>query len=77
MAQGIGRRDFLRYGALAAVGPGAVAQPPLRPAAPAAVEEVSLDALRQAVREGRLTARAITDACLDRIDALGIGYLTS
>ena len=70
MAQGIGRRDFLRYGALAAVGPGAVAQPPVRPAAPAAVEEVSLDALRRAVREGRLTARAITDACLDRIDAL-------
>ena len=70
MAAGIGRRDFLRYGALAAVGPGAAAQPRARPPASAAVEEVSVDALRQALREGRLTARAVTEACLARIAAL-------
>ena len=70
MAHGIGRRDFLRYGALSAVGPGAVAQSQLRRSAPAAVEEVSLEALRGALRDGSLTARAVTDACLARIDAL-------
>ncbi|MCY3842550.1 MAG: amidase [Acidobacteria bacterium] len=70
MAQEIGRRDFLRYGALATVGPGAGRQPRVRPSAPAAVEEVSLDDLRQAARNGRLTARALTDACLARIEAL-------
>ena len=70
MAYGIGRRDFLRYGALAAVGPGAAVQPSLRPSAPAAVEEASLDALLDALRAGRLSARAVTDACLARIDAL-------
>ena len=69
MATEIGRRDFLRYGALAAVGPGAVAQP-VRPPTAAAVEEVSVDSLRQAVRDGRVTARALTDACLARIAAL-------
>ena len=66
----IGRRDFLRYGALATVGPGTTAQPPGRVSAPAAVEEAGLDDLRQAVRDGRLTARAVTDACLARIAAL-------
>ena len=70
MTHRIGRRDFLRYGALATVGPGAAAQPRERPSAPAAVEEVALDSLRQAVRDGRLTARAVADACLARIDAL-------
>ena len=70
MSRPIGRRDFLRYGALATVGPRAAAQSRVPPPAPAAVEEVSLDALRQAVRDGRLTARAVTDACLARIAAL-------
>ncbi|MCY4073844.1 MAG: amidase [Acidobacteria bacterium] len=70
MAQEIGRRDFLRYGALAAVGPEAGRQPRVRPSAPAAIEEVSLDALREALGDGRLSARAVTDACLARIDAL-------
>ena len=70
MACRIGRRDFLRYGALATVGPAAAAQPRVRPSTRAAVEAVSLDALREAVRDGRQTARAVTDACLDRIDAL-------
>ena len=69
MACRIGRRDFLRYGALATVGPGPARQPGVR-STPAAIEEVSLDDLRQAARDGRLSARALTDACLTRIDAL-------
>lgn len=69
MACRIGRRDFLRYGALATVGPGAARQPGVR-STPAAIEEVSLDDLRQAARDGRLSARALTDACLTRIDSL-------
>ncbi len=70
MEHRIGRRDFLRYGALAAVGPGVAEQPSVRPSTPVAIEEVSLDDLRQAARDGRLPARALTDACLARIDAL-------
>ena len=70
MAHGIGRRDFLRYGALAAVGPEAVVLSQVRRSAPAAVEEVSLEALRGVLRDGSLTARAVTDACLARIGAL-------
>ena len=70
MEHRIGRRDFLRYGALAAVGPGVAAQPTVRPSTPVAIEEVSLDDLRLAARDGRLPARALTDACLARIDDL-------
>jgi amidase len=79
---GINRRDFLRYtaigGTLAAAGPLACGTPAPAPpsqgaaAAPTAfeLEEWTVARLQDAMKTGRLTARAITERYLTRIEAL-------
>jgi amidase len=76
----LGRRDFLRTGALgaAAVASGGVtlAQVPLRNAAPLApadafeFAEATIEALQERMNGGSLTSRRLTEAYLARIDAL-------
>jgi len=81
MTKRIGRRDFLRYGALGgamgvaarAVGrwPVEAAAKAARPAAGAvALEEATIDGLQAQMKAGSLTARRLTQAYLDRIEAL-------
>jgi len=81
MTKRIGRRDFLRYGALGgamgvaarAVGRWRVeaAAKAARPAAGAvALEEATIDGLQAQMKAGSLTARRLTQAYLDRIEAL-------
>jgi len=80
MAKTLGRREFLRYGtiggAAAAFGPVAgeryahAAPRPKSSASAVALEEATVDALQEQMASGRLTARQLTQAYLDRIDAL-------
>jgi len=81
MTKHIGRREFLRYGAIGgAMGMAAhatgrwrveAAARPARPAASAvALEEATIDGLQEQMKAGRLTARRLTQAYLDRIEAL-------
>ncbi len=81
-ARGVNRRDFLRYtaigGVIAAAGPLACGTP--EPSAPPAaatstpaafdLEEWTVAQLQDAMRAGRLTARAITERYLPRIEAV-------
>ena len=81
MTKHIGRREFLRYGAIGgAMGMAAhatgrwrveAAARPAKPAASAvALEEATIDGLEEQMKAGRLTARRLTQAYLDRIEAL-------
>jgi amidase len=75
----LGRRTFLRYGALGGLaaaatgvtGPGsaAPAAPPVEPA-PFELEEATLATLQEQMQSGALTARALTEAYLLRIERL-------
>lgn len=80
----IGRRDFLRAGALGGAAAlaggcapaGAAAPPPVTPAsvpasiAPFALEEVTVAELQEGMRSGRWTAHSITEAYLGRIEQI-------
>jgi amidase len=78
-ARTLGRRTFLRYGALGGVAaavtggarPGS-AEPPPVPAetAPFELEEATIATLQERMQSGALTARALTEAYLVRIEAL-------
>ena len=81
MSQPMDRRGFLRYGVIGgamgmaarAVGSGPVeaAAKPARAAASAvALEEATIDGLQAQMKAGTLTARRLTQAYLDRIEAL-------
>ena len=81
MTKHIGRRDFLRYGAiggaigLAARATGrwrveAAAKPGKTAASAVALEEATIDSLQDQMKAGTLTARRLTQAYLDRIEAL-------
>ena len=81
MTKHIGRRDFLRYGAIGgamgmaarATGGGrveAAARPARTAANAAALEEATIDGLQEQMKAGTLTARRLTQAYLDRIEAL-------
>ena len=81
MAKHIGRRDFLRYGAIggamgmaaSATGGGrveAAAKPGKTAASAVALEEATIDGLQDQMKAGTLTARRLTQAYLDRIEAL-------
>ena len=81
MTKHIGRRDFLRYGAiggaigLAARATGrwrveAAAKPGKTAASAVALEEATIDGLQDQMKAGTLTARRLTQAYLDRIEAL-------
>ena len=81
MSTHIDRRGFLRYGAIGgamgmaarAVGnwPVAAAAKPVRASATAgALEEATIDGLQAQMKAGTLTARRLTQAYLDRLDAL-------
>ena len=81
MTRRIGRRDFLRYGAIggamgmAARATGrwrveAAARPAKTAASTVALEEATIDGLQEQMKAGRLTARRLTQAYLDRIEAL-------
>jgi amidase len=81
MTKHIGRRDFLRYGAIggamgvAARATGrwrveAAAKPGKTAASAVALEEATIDGLRDQMKAGTLTARRLTQAYLDRIEAL-------
>ncbi|HEY2944718.1 MAG TPA: amidase family protein, partial [Vicinamibacteria bacterium] len=84
MTRHVGRREFLRYGAIGgAVGivlraTAATARRPVEAAAPpgkpntsaVSVEEATVDGLQEQMKAGRLTARRLTQAYLDRIEAL-------
>src|SRR5712691_4724341 len=81
MTKRIGRRDFLRYGALggamgvAARAAGkwqveAAAKPARTAAGSVSLEEATIDGLQEQMKAGRLTARRLTQAYLDRIEAL-------
>ena len=81
MAKHIGRRDFLRYGTIGgamgmaarATGGGrveAAARPAKTAASAAALEEATIDGLQEQMKAGTLTARRLTQAYLDRIEAL-------
>ncbi|HEY2943724.1 MAG TPA: amidase [Vicinamibacteria bacterium] len=77
----IGRRAFLRYGAAggamsavaSALGKSpvtAAAKPAKGGAGAVALEEATIDGLQEQMKAGRLTARRLTQAYLDRIEAL-------
>jgi amidase len=80
MAKTLGRREFLRYGTIG--GAAAVLDPvageryahgaprPKGTAPVVALEEATIDGLQEQMASGRLTARQLTQAYLDRIDAL-------
>jgi amidase len=80
MTKHIGRREFLRYGAIggaigmAAPVTGRWVQAAARPAKTAAsavsLEEATIDGLQEQMKAGTLTARRLTQAYLDRIEAL-------
>ena len=81
MTKHIGRRDFLRYGAIGgamgmaarATGGGrveAAARPARTAASAVALEEATIDGLQEQMKAGTLTARRLTQAYLDRIEAL-------
>jgi amidase len=81
MSQPMDRRGFLRYGVIGGAmgmaaravgsGPVAAAAKPARAAASAvALEEATIDGLQAQMKAGTLTARRLTQAYLDRIDAL-------
>ena len=81
MTKHIGRREFLRYGAIGgamgmaarATGSGrveAAARPARTAANAAALEEATIDGLQEQMKAGTLTARRLTQAYLDRIEAL-------
>jgi amidase len=73
MRKQIDRRAFLRYGAIGgAMGMAAraVALPPKAAASTVALEEATIDGLQQQMKAGTLTARRLTQAYLDRIEAL-------
>jgi amidase len=81
MTTRIGRRDFLRYGAIggamgmAARATGrrrveAAAKPGKAAASAVAVEEATIDGLQEQMKAGGLTARRLTQAYLGRIEAL-------
>jgi amidase len=81
MRKHIGRRDFLRYGAIGgamamaarATGSGrveAAARPVRTAASTVALEEATIDGLQEQMKAGTLTARRLTQAYLDRIEAL-------
>jgi amidase len=81
MTKHIGRRDFLRYGAiggaigLAARATGrwrveAAAKPGKTAASAVALEEATIDGLQDQMKAGTLTARRLTQTYLDRIEAL-------
>jgi amidase len=61
-----GRRDFLRVGALAL----AAAPAQTRPRTAFEWEEATVERLQERMRAGALSARQLTDAYLERIDAL-------
>ncbi len=78
-ARTLGRRTFLRYGALGGVAAAVTgaARPGSAPAAPASaeptpfeLEEATIATLQERMRSGALTARALTEAYLLRIEAL-------
>jgi amidase len=77
----IDRREFLRYGAIGgamgvaarAVGSWpveAAARPTRAPTSAVALEEATIDGLQTEMQAGRLTARRLTQAYLERIEAL-------
>jgi len=81
MTKHIGRREFLRYGAIggatgiAARATGrwrveAAAKPGRTAASAVALEEATIDGLQEQMKAGTLTARRLTQAYLDRIEAL-------
>ena len=81
MTKHIGRREFLRYGAIggaigmAARGAGkwrveAAAKPGRAAPSAVALEEATIDGLQEQMKAGGLTARRLTQAYLDRIEAL-------
>jgi amidase len=81
MSQPMDRRGFLRYGVIGGAmgmasravgsGPVAAAAKPARAGASAvALEEATIDGLQAQMKAGALTARRLTQAYLDRIDAL-------
>jgi amidase len=77
MTKHIGRREFLRYGAMGmatrAAGSWrveAAARPAKSAASAVALEEATIDGLQEQMKTGRLTARRLTQAYLDRIEAL-------
>jgi amidase len=81
MTRRIGRRDFLRYGAIGgAMGMAAratsswrveaAAKPGPTAASAVALEEATIDGLQEQMKAGRFTARRLTQAYLDRIEAL-------
>src|SRR5205814_9685397 len=80
MTKHIGRREFLRYGAIggaigmAARGAGkwrveAAAKPGRAAPSPGALAEATIDGLQEQMKAGGLTARRLTQAYLDRIEA--------
>jgi len=81
MSQPMDRRGFLRYGVIGGAigmaaravgsGPVAAAAKPARTAPSAvALEEATIDGLQAQMKAGTLTARRLTQAYLDRIEAL-------
>src|SRR2546428_9706618 len=81
MTKHIGRREFLRYGAIGgAMGMAArttgrwrleaAARPAKTAASAVAVEEATIDGLQEQMKAGTLSARRLTQAYLDRIEAL-------
>ena len=72
MKRAMQRREFLRYGAIGGVLSAAAraggAAPPEAPAL--SLEEATIDGLQEQMKAGTLTARRLTQAYLDRIEAL-------
>jgi amidase len=64
------RRDFVRIASAAAAAAAAGPLPSFAQPQPADVEETTIAALQDAMRSGRLTARAIAERYLARIDAI-------